>query len=46
MDIEDTQVHTSLVFFFICRDYLFSKHAYLTSMDEMTSVKINTKIKI
>ena len=38
MDMEDTEV------IFICIDYLFSKYTYLTSVDEMTSMKINTKI--
>ena len=36
MDIKDTQV------FCLCIDYLFSK--YLTSMYEMTFMKINTKL--
>jgi hypothetical protein len=41
MDIENIEVRTSMVFF-IFVDYLFSKYTYLTSMNEMTSMKINT----
>ena len=41
MDIENIEVRTSMVFF-IFVDYLFSKYTYLTSMNEMTAMKINT----
>ena len=45
MDIENREVRTSMVFFFIVVDYLFSKHAYLSSIEKMISMKMNTQIQ-
>jgi hypothetical protein len=43
MDITNIEVHIAMVFFFIFADYLCNKFTYLTSMNEMTSMTINTK---